>query len=131
MDEKQLKTLWDLNANDKGFTDYNEFKSLMQDPDARRVYFDDTNNELGFSNYDEFENLLIPKKATEVSGQGSQNTSGTSTEPYLASQNRENEELSAQLIGRYPIKTKLNVEEEKSFNDWYSKVSSYKGLSPD
>lgn len=62
MDEKQLQNLWELHAQHGGFKDFNEFKGLMNNPEARKIYFDDSNKELGFKDYDEFENILGVKK---------------------------------------------------------------------
>ena len=62
MDEKQLQLLWDSHAKNGGFASFNEFKSLMGDSAARKVYFDDANTKLGFKDYDEFETILQVKK---------------------------------------------------------------------
>lgn len=81
MNEEQLQLLWDLNAKDAGFTDYNEFKTLMGDSTARKTYFDATNSQLGFTDYSEFESLLGLGGEQEVSAQGSAGTSQTSGQP--------------------------------------------------
>jgi hypothetical protein len=58
MNEKQLMFLFENYASDKGFTDYDEFKGLMSDENARKVFFENSNPDLGFTDYDEFNNVL-------------------------------------------------------------------------
>ena len=49
MDENQLKLLWNLHAEKTGgFKSYDEFKSLMANEKARKVYFNASNSDLGF-----------------------------------------------------------------------------------
>ena len=62
MDEKQLQFLFDNYAKGKGFSDYGEFKSLMEDSASRKVFFEDSNKELGFADYNDFENTIGVKK---------------------------------------------------------------------
>jgi len=62
MDEKQLQLLWDLHAKNGGFQSFGEFKTLMSDSNARKVYFESANPDLGFGNYQEFESTLGVKK---------------------------------------------------------------------
>ena len=72
MNENQLKFLWDNYANNKGFSGYDEFKSLMANDNNRKLFFDDSNKELGFKDYNEFEGILGVKKkepTTQDSGQ--------------------------------------------------------------
>ena len=65
MDEKQLQFLFDNYAKGKGFADYGEFKSLMEDSASRKVFFEDSNKELGFADYNDFENTIgVKKKVT-------------------------------------------------------------------
>ena len=52
MDENQLKLLWRLHAEKNGgFKDYDEFKSLMANDNARKAYFDASNSDLGFKDW--------------------------------------------------------------------------------
>ena len=62
MNENQLKFLWDNYANNKGFSGYDEFKSLMANDNSRKVFFENSNKELGFKDYNEFEGVLGVKK---------------------------------------------------------------------
>lgn len=62
MDEKQLQLLWDLHAKNVGFQSFGEFKTLMNDGEARKVYFENANPDLGFANYQEFESTIGVKK---------------------------------------------------------------------
>lgn len=73
MDEEQLQLLWDLHAKNAGFKDIGEFKSLMQNDNARKVYFDNSNKQLGFKDYNDF-NLTLQKK-NAGSSESSQNGS--------------------------------------------------------
>jgi len=66
MDEKQLQLLWESHAKNGGFKDYNEFKSLIMNPNSRKVYFDDANAKLGFKDYTEFETILQVKPEESV-----------------------------------------------------------------
>jgi hypothetical protein len=58
MNEEQLMFLFENYASDKGFADYDEFKGLMSDENARKVFFENSNPDLGFTDYDEFNNVL-------------------------------------------------------------------------
>ena len=76
MNEEQLMFLFENYASDKGFTDYDEFKGLMSDENARKVFFENSNPDLGFTDYDEFNNVLgvsdvevEPVNFTEGSGE--------------------------------------------------------------
>lgn len=90
MDEKQLQVLWESFAkNSGGFNDYNEYKSLMGNANARKVFFDSYKTDIGFEDYTEFESLLGVGKPTEVSAQGLAGTSGTSGEPMQSTQTQE------------------------------------------
>ena len=62
MDEKQLQFLFDQYGSKAGFADFSEFKGLMADSSARKVFFDNSNKDLGFKDYGEFESLLGFKK---------------------------------------------------------------------
>lgn len=62
MDEKQLQFLFDQYGSKSGFSDFAEFKGLMADSSARKVFFDNSNKDLGFKDYGEFESLLGFKK---------------------------------------------------------------------
>lgn len=62
MDEKQLQFLFDQYGSKAGFADFAEFKGLMADSSARKVFFDNSNKDLGFKDYGEFESLLGFKK---------------------------------------------------------------------
>ena len=62
MDEKQLQFLFDNYGKSKGFVDFNEFKSLMQNEGSRKVFFDDSNKDLGFKDYNDFEVTIGVKK---------------------------------------------------------------------
>lgn len=62
MDEKQLQLLFDQYGQKSGFSDFAEFKGLMADSSARRVFFDNSNKDLGFKDYNEFESLIGFKK---------------------------------------------------------------------
>ena len=65
MDEKQIQFLFDNYAKNKGFSDINEFRSLMNDEGSRKVFFDDSNKELGFKDFDDFEVTIGAKKKVE------------------------------------------------------------------
>lgn len=67
MNEEQLQLLWDLHAKSAGFKDIGEFKSLMQNDNARKVYFDSSNKQLGFKDYNDF-NLTLQKKSLGSGG---------------------------------------------------------------
>jgi len=58
MNEEQLMFLFENYASDKGFSDYDEFKGLMSDENARKVFFENSNPDLGFTDYDEFNTTL-------------------------------------------------------------------------
>ena len=58
MNEEQLMFLFENYASDKGFSDYDEFKGLMSDENARKVFFENANPDLGFTDYDEFNTTL-------------------------------------------------------------------------
>jgi hypothetical protein len=68
MDEQQLQLLYGDYAKDKGFKDYNEFKSLMSNESSRKVFFDESNKDLGFKDYEEMNSLLKVKKKADSSG---------------------------------------------------------------
>ncbi len=86
MDEEQLQLLWDSHAKNVGFKDIGEFKSLMQDDNARKVYFDESNKTLGFKDYNEFNLILKKKSGTQSLPQDGQQDSQTtsSQEPNYA-----------------------------------------------
>ena len=58
MNEEQLMFLFENYASDKGFSDYDDFKGLMSDENARKVFFENSNPDLGFTDYDEFNTTL-------------------------------------------------------------------------
>jgi len=58
MDEEQLMFLFENYASEKGFSDYNEFKDVMSDEGARKVFFENSNSDLGFTDYNEFNSVL-------------------------------------------------------------------------
>jgi len=58
MNEKKLKLLYDGYAIDKGFKDYEEFKSLISNPKSRAIFFELSNSDLGFDSAEEFDNVL-------------------------------------------------------------------------
>lgn len=62
MDEKQLQMLFNEYAKGKGFKDFGEFKSLMEDEGSRKVFFEDSNKELGFKDFNDFNATLGVKK---------------------------------------------------------------------
>ena len=62
MDEKQLQMLFNEYAKGKGFKDFGEFKSLMEDEGSRKVFFEDSNKELGFKDFNDFNITLGVKK---------------------------------------------------------------------
>src|ERR1019366_8620105 len=85
MNEEQLKLLWSLHAEkDGGFKDYNEFKSLMANDNARKAYFDASNSQLGFKNYGEFNSVLEKKNPSDT---GSDASGGSSAPSAPASPN--------------------------------------------
>lgn len=68
MDEKQLQFLYNEYAKGKGFKDFAEFSSLMNDEKSRRIFFDDSNKDLGFKDFADFDSTLgIKKKEPSVS----------------------------------------------------------------
>jgi len=77
MDEKQLQLLWDLHAKNGGFSSFDQFKQLMNDNNARKAYFDNSNKELGFKDYSEFDQTLKKKETTIPSTNGLQTSSKT------------------------------------------------------
>jgi hypothetical protein len=76
MDEKQLQLLYNSYGKNKGFKDFNEFKSLMSDDNSRKVFFESSNEEMGFKDLNEFDNLLGLKKK-DGGGVSSQTSSET------------------------------------------------------
>ncbi len=83
MDEKQLQMLFNEYAKGKGFKDFGEFKSLMDDEASRKVFFEDSNKELGFKDFNDFNATLGVKKkddaafsATKLLSQGANVVSG-------------------------------------------------------
>jgi hypothetical protein len=80
MDEKQLQLLWDLHGKSGGFSSFGEFKSLMQNPNSRKVFFDESNKDLGFKDLNEFEETLGVKKK----GIGGTSTPSTSNVPSVS-----------------------------------------------
>ena len=62
MNEEQLKLLYDSYASKNGFSDYNEFKSLIGNDSSRKVFFESSKKELGFKDYNEFNDLVGLKK---------------------------------------------------------------------
>lgn len=65
MNEEQLKLLYDSYASKNGFSDYNEFKSLIGNDSSRKVFFESSKKELGFKDYNEFNDLVGLKKKDE------------------------------------------------------------------
>jgi hypothetical protein len=61
---EELELLYNDYAKDKGFSDFNEFQTLMEDDSARKVFFDESNKDLGFKDYDEFNALIGKKKSS-------------------------------------------------------------------
>lgn len=62
MNEEQLKLLYDSYASKNGFSNYSEFKSLMDNDNSRKVFFESSKKELGFKDYNEFNSLVGLKK---------------------------------------------------------------------
>lgn len=65
MNEEQLKLLYNSYASKNGFSNYDEFKSLIGNDSSRKVFFESSKKELGFKDYNEFNDLVGLKKKDE------------------------------------------------------------------
>lgn len=132
MNENQLKFLWDNYANNKGFSGYDEFKSLMANDNSRKVFFENSNKELGFKDYNEFEGVLGVKKkegTQAVSGQPVQQP-GKPSAPSFGQKVTEKITNSASQT-QVPLKTGLQVQEEKKTAEKKAKIPTSKYFEVD
>lgn len=83
MDEEQLKILYSNYGKGKGFTDYGEFKSLMDNDDSRKIFFESSNEEMGFKDFGEFDSLLGKKKEPTIPPLGQAFKLGGESTPQL------------------------------------------------
>ena len=100
MDEEQLQLLYNSYASKKGFSDYNEFKSLINNEGSRKVFFESSNKELGFKSYDEFNNLVGLKKKEESKPTSQEKLWGSGSKP---------KDLYTSLVTDAPKKTTASV----------------------
>lgn len=124
MNEEALKLLYDSYAKDKGFRDYDEFKGLIADDDARKLFFEDSNNDLGFKDQSDFEDTIGFKKKADTwqksaleqmlpswqSKSGSQSPSeGAATAVKKTSTQEESQVKKGSLVGVNDSETAVNI----------------------
>lgn len=114
MNEEALKLLYDSYAKDKGFKDYDEFKGLIADDNARKLFFEESNSDLGFKDQSDFEDTIGFKKKADTwqksaleqmlpSGQSASGSQSPSQGAVPAVEKTSTQERS--LVGKTPEET--------------------------
>jgi len=118
MDEEQLKILYSNYGKGKGFTDYGEFKSLMDNDDSRKIFFESSNEEMGFKDFGEFDSLLGKKKEPTIPPLGQAFKLGGESTPQLplTSQSR---------LGEKPIAKLTNIDPNKNYVKPQGKIKDF------
>lgn len=115
MDEEQLQRLWDLHAKNAGFKDIGEFKTLMENPNARKVYFDNSNKQLGFKDYNDFD-LTLKKKVNTVptSSQSSSDLGQPSGKSGIQLNDEQRQVLAKAVIPKTPQQEQFDESQRRS-----------------
>lgn len=83
--DKELEKLYTAVSEQFDIGTLESFKSRMSTTEDRRKFYDVVSEQFDIGDYESYEQRLSPGKQNEVSGQGYQNTSPTSTKPLVTS----------------------------------------------